>query len=60
MQFALGQNLVSANAIFGYQLYGPILKCKKSFDAIYIYLYNIKIYCKIALEKPSFHFGFLS
>ena len=37
MQFALGQNLVSTNAIFGYQLNGTILKCKNiSFDAIYM------------------------
>ena len=40
MQFALGQNLVSTNAIFGYQLNGTILKCKNiSFDAIYIHVY---------------------
>ena len=37
MQFALGQNLVSTNAIFGDQLNGTILKCKNiSFDAIYM------------------------
>ena len=55
MQFALGQNLVSTNAIFGYQLNGTILKCKKLFARYTCDIYAIYIYIHFGSFWPWHH-----